>query len=98
MMQDAVNIGPPSHMYIPSRIGATFRSVGLSRVSLRSLSEGMENRLKLFQGIGLSEQKARETAKNEKLAGNLEVIVNLVGLSSATVQLRTSLAVLKLLF
>ena len=39
----------------------------------------MENRLKLFQDIGLSEQKAKETAKNEKLANNLELIVNLVG-------------------
>ena len=38
----------------------------------------MEKRLKVFQEIGLSEQKAKETAKNEKLASQLAQIIDQV--------------------
>ena len=63
------------------RSGIACRLGRTSKFVVRSLSDGMEDRLKLFQEIGLSEQKAKETVRNEKLASNLEVIVNLVGQS-----------------
>ena len=63
------------------RSGIACRLARTSKFVVRSLSDGMEDRLKLFQEIGLSEQKAKETARNEKLASNLEAIVNLVGQS-----------------
>jgi len=59
------------------RSGIACRLGRTSKFVVRSLSDGMEDRLKLFQEIGLSEQKAKETVRNEKLASNLEVIVNL---------------------
>ena len=78
-MQD-VSFSCQSHMNCIIRLGGTSRLTRTSKIIVRSLSEGMESRLKLFQDIGLSEQKARETAKNEKLTCNLEFIVNQVGL------------------
>lgn len=36
----------------------------------------MAGKLEIFQGIGLSEQKAKETIKNDKLAQRLESIIN----------------------
>ena len=38
----------------------------------------MSSRLDLFQSIGLSEQKAKETLKNEALASHLENVVTTV--------------------
>ncbi len=38
----------------------------------------MTDRLALFQEIGLSEQKAKETIKNAKVAEQLETIINQV--------------------
>ena len=61
-----------------SRICTGRRCARVFSRTARPLSENMEERLKLFQGIGLSEQKAKETAKNEKLASNLEAIVHQV--------------------
>lgn len=38
----------------------------------------MSDRLSLFQAIGLSEQKAKETIKNEVLSAKLETVVKQV--------------------
>eukprot|EP00795_Rhopilema_esculentum_P002262 gene2262-17873_t len=46
----------------------------------------MENRLKVFQEIGLSEQKAKETAKNEKLASQLAQIIDQAKSISSDIQ------------
>ena len=70
------------HMISLSRIQQLVRCSRKTHLILRSLTESMENRLKLFQDIGLSEQKAKETAKNEKLASNLELLVNQVEIFS----------------
>lgn len=51
------------------------KSFGFCKISLRL----MASRLDLFQNIGLSEHKAKETLKNEILAKHLEGIVNTVG-------------------
>ncbi|XP_046840394.1 glutamine--tRNA ligase-like [Xenia sp. Carnegie-2017] len=48
------------------------KSFGFCKISLRL----MASRLDLFQNIGLSEHKAKETLKNEILAKHLEGIVN----------------------
>ena len=55
--------------------GFTGRITGLRA---QTFCANMENRLKIFQEIGLSEQKAKETVKNEKLAAQLEAIVGKV--------------------
>ena len=39
----------------------------------------MSDRLSLFQAIGLSEQKAKETLKNDGLSTKLETVVKQVG-------------------
>ena len=45
---------------------------------IRTLASKMAGKLEIFQGIGLSEQKAKETIKNDKLAQRLESIINQV--------------------
>ena len=50
----------------------------ISGLRVQRFCANMENRLKIFQEIGLSEQKAKETVKNEKLAAQLETIVGKV--------------------
>lgn len=62
-------------LFRPGLVGFAGRISG-RRVQQSCLN--MESRLKIFQGIGLSEQKAKETAKNEKLAAQLETIVGKV--------------------
>ena len=51
----------------------------------------MSSRLEIFQSIGLSEQKAKETSKNENLAKHLEDIILEV---SAQLKVNKELAVL----
>ena len=50
------------------------RSFDFYKLSIRTMS----TRLDLFQSIGLSEQKAKETLKNEALAKHLEDVVTAV--------------------
>ena len=50
------------------------RSLDFCKLSIRTMS----TRLDLFQSIGLSEQKAKETLKNEALAKHLEDVVTAV--------------------
>eukprot|EP00794_Sanderia_malayensis_P006051 gene6051-6753_t len=45
----------------------------------------MVERLTLFQGIGLSEQKAKETVKNTRVADQLELIINLAKSHSVSI-------------
>eukprot|EP00112_Aurelia_sp_Birch-Aquarium-sp1_P006551 Seg1720.10 transcript_id=Seg1720.10/GoldUCD/mRNA.D3Y31 product="Glutamine-tRNA ligase" protein_id=Seg1720.10/GoldUCD/D3Y31 len=59
-------------LFRPGLVGFAGRISGLR---VQQFCVNMENRLKIFQEIGLSEQKAKETAKNEKLAAQLETIV-----------------------
>lgn len=48
--------------------------------TIRALSSSMSaDRLALFQGIGLTEQKAKETIKNKALADKLENAIMKVG-------------------
>ena len=48
--------------------------------TIRALSSSMSaDRLALFQGIGLTEQKAKETIKNKALADKLENVIMEVG-------------------
>ena len=48
--------------------------------AIRALSASMSaDRLALFQGIGLTEQKAKETIKNKALADKLENVIMKVG-------------------
>ena len=54
-----------------------------SRSFVHSVRGGMEKRLKVFQEVGLSEQKAKETAKNEKLASQLAQIIDQVTILNA---------------
>lgn len=49
----------------------SFNSFNLREFPRRSMS----SRLEIFKSIGLSEQKAKETSKNENLAKHLEDIV-----------------------
>jgi hypothetical protein len=50
------------------------RSLDFYKLAVRTMS----TRLDLFQSIGLSEQKAKETLKNEALATHLENVVTAV--------------------
>ena len=50
------------------------RSLDFCKLSIRTMS----TRVDLFQSIGLSEQKAKETLKNEALAKHLEDVVTAV--------------------
>ena len=59
----------------------SFRFCSLSsRVasSVFVVSRSIMDKASLFQGIGLSEQKAQETMKNEALSRRLETIIKLV--------------------
>ena len=48
--------------------------------TIRALSSSMSaDRLAWFQGIGLTEQKAKETIKNKALADKLENVIMKVG-------------------
>ena len=53
----------------------SYRFAGSPFIALRSVMD----KAALFQSIGLSEQKAQETLKNEALSTRLETIINLVG-------------------
>ena len=62
-------------MFLGRVIRLSVKSVNFSRFcGLTNLST-MSDRLSLFQAIGLSEQKAKETIKNEGLSQKLESIV-----------------------
>ena len=58
----------------------TPRSFDFYKLAVRAMS----SRLDLFQSIGLSEQKAKETLKNEALASHLENVVTTVSKSTCS--------------
>lgn len=59
------------------RLVGTLRAVNQRLFHVRKFTNcsNIMDRLTLFQSIGLSEQKSRETIKNEALAKRLETII-----------------------
>ena len=76
-------IAPDLHFFWMSyRFLRNLRAVNQRLCLIREFSsvKNMIDRLTLFQSIGLSEQKSKETIKNEALAKRLETIIEVVSM------------------